>query len=215
MQAVRAPSVPLLVAALFCSTAALVCLAAGMTGFAPVAAICAAVVMAGELRRMSSGENDPDRVFFARLVHQAEAGRRLAIYDRETGLFAHWYVTLRGQEECTRAVRYGRRLGMLVVEPRAGAGRGEWDIKSRIGRWFQSELRVADIAGYLGNGRFVVLAPESGAVALAMLATRLRESIPNVEVGASALPEDGAAFQALWHSATARLSDREPRSRAA
>jgi hypothetical protein len=34
---------------------------------------------------------------------QAEAGRRLAIYDRQTGLLAYWYIRHRFEEEAARA----------------------------------------------------------------------------------------------------------------
>ncbi len=207
MKASRSPSVPLLVIALASATSALLFLAAGITTAAVVAAFGGAASMAIEFRRMTSAENDLDRVFFARLVEHAEAGRRLAIYDRDTGLFAHWYLALRGQEECARAARYGRKLSLLVIEPRADGARADWAIKSEIGRWFQTELRATDIAGYLGNGRYVILAPEADSTAIALLVERLREKVEHIDVGASAFPEDGVAFQQLWRSATSRLSD--------
>ena len=39
------------------------------------------------------------------LAKQVEEGRKLAIYDRETGLYAYWYLVLRGEDECARAPR--------------------------------------------------------------------------------------------------------------
>jgi GGDEF domain-containing protein len=213
MKASRSPSVPVLVAALVCSTGALAFLAAGITPLAVVAAVCAAACIASEFARMSLSANDADRRFFARLVEQAEAGRRLAIYDRDTGLFAHWYVALRGQEECARAERYGRKLSLLVIEPHADGAQTAWTTKSEIGRWFQTELRATDVAGYLGNGRYVVLAPETDSTAIATLVGRLREKIEHIDVGSSAFPEDGVAFQQLWRRAASRLP--EYRARAA
>ena len=40
-----------------------------------------------------------------RAVEEADRGRQLAIYDRDTGLMAKWYLILRCEEECYRAIR--------------------------------------------------------------------------------------------------------------
>ena len=50
-----------------------------------------------------------------KLTRQVEAGRKLVIYDQETGLLASWYLALRCEEECYRSRRYGRSLSLLVV----------------------------------------------------------------------------------------------------
>jgi GGDEF domain-containing protein len=212
VRASRSPSVSVLVVALAWSTSALISVAAGVTSFAVIAAFCSAVAMGIELARVFSSEKHTDDAVIARLVKQAEAGRRLAIYDRDTGLFAHWYMTLRGQEECARAARYERSLSLLVVEPRAESGRAHWTIRSEIGRWFQTELRATDIAGYVGNGRYVILAPEADSRAIDRLVARLREKVEHIDVGASAFPEDGVRFQQLWQRATARLPEHEARA---
>jgi hypothetical protein len=162
-----------------------------------------------ELARVFSSEKHTDDAVIARLVKQAEAGRRLAI---DTGLFAHWYMTLRGQEECARAARYERSLSLLVVEPRAESGRAHWTIRSEIGRWFQTELRATDIAGYAGDGRYVILAPEADSRAIDRLVARLREKVEYIDVGASAFPEDGARFKQLWQRAATRLPEHEARA---
>jgi GGDEF domain-containing protein len=201
-----------LVVALACSTSALMFVAAGTTSLAVVAAVCGATAMGIEFARVFSPENHTDPVAIARLVKQAEAGRRLAIYDRDTGLFAHWYMELRGQEECARAARYERNLSLLVIEPCAENGRADWAIKSEIGRWFQTELRATDIAGYVGNGRYVILAPEADPQAIDGLVARLREKVEHIDVGSSAFPEDGTRFQQLWRRATARLLEHGARA---
>jgi hypothetical protein len=212
VRASRSPSVSVLVVALAWSTSALISAAAGVTSFAVVAAVCSAAAIGIELARVFSSEKHTDDAVIARLVKQAEAGRRLAIYDRDTGLFAHWYMALRGQEECARAARYERSLSLLVVEPRTESGRAHWAIRSEIGRWFQTELRATDIAGYVGNGRYVILAPEADSQAIDGLVARLREKVEHVDVGSSAFPEDGVRFQQLWRHATARLPEHGARA---
>jgi hypothetical protein len=81
--------VPFLVVVLAWSTSALISVAAGVTLFAVVAAVCSAAAIGIELARVFSPKKHTDDAVIARLVKQAETGRRLAIYDRDTGLFAH------------------------------------------------------------------------------------------------------------------------------
>lgn len=212
MKASRSPSVSVLVVALAWSTSALISVAAGVTLFALVAAVLSVMAIGVEVVRAFLPENHTDEAVIARLVKQAEAGRRLAIYDRDTGLFAHWYMALRGQEECARAARYERSLSLLVVEPRGDGRRAHGAIQSEIGSWFQTELRATDIAGYVGNGRYVILAPEADTRAIARLASRLRERVEHIDVGSSAFPEDGVMFQQLWRCATARLLEHGARA---
>jgi hypothetical protein len=121
-------------------------------------------------------------------------------------------MALRGQEECARAARYARSLCLLVVEPCAESERAHWAIRSEIGRWFQTELRATDIAGYVGNGRYVVLAPEADSLAIDRLVARLREKVEHIDVGSSAFPEDGMMFQQLWRRAISQLPDRRARA---
>jgi len=205
------PSVGLLTLAAVCSTGALLLSASNSYLLAVAAATAAATAIAFEMLRMGPWQHDHTAIL-GRIFAQAQAGRRLAIYDRDSGLFAHWYMSLRGQEECARAARYERRLGLLMIEPRAATAGEEWALKSEIGRWMQTELRATDIAGYLGNGRYVVLAPEADPASIEKLIARLRARIPAVDAAYSAFPEDGVVFQQLWRGATTRLSARSARS---
>lgn len=202
----RRPSVGVLTLAAVCSTGALLLSAYGDDWLAVAAATAAFAAIAFEMLRMGPWEHDHTAII-GKLFAQAQAGRRLAIYDRDTGLFAHWYMSLRGQEECARAARYDRKLGLLMVEPRAATVAEEWAIKSDIGRWMQTELRATDIAGYLGNSRYVVLAPEADTIAIEKLIARLQTRVPQVEVGFTAFPDDGVTLQQLWRGATMRLTD--------
>jgi hypothetical protein len=206
----RQPSVPLLVIALLWSTAALVFVARDMASLAVFAAVCSAAAIAVECVRMCLAEAPTAPETLNRYIEQARSGRKLAIYDRDTGLFAHWYMTLRGQEECARAERYHRGLSMLIVEPRPASATAEWAVKGQIDRWVQTELRATDLAGYLGNSRYLILAPEADAAAGERLVSRLHDEVGQVDIGFSAFPQDGTAFQDLWDRANARLGGREP-----
>jgi GGDEF domain-containing protein len=201
----RQPSVAILMSALAAATAAVVLLRLELTAPSIAATSLAAAAIAVELVRVSLPQRHVSASLLARLVSQAQAGRKLAIYDRETGLFAHWYVGLRGQEEVARAARYTRKLSLLIIEPRTSTTAGEWAVKSEIGQWIQNELRASDIAGYLGNGRYIVLVPEANAAAIDGLIGRLRQRIPPVDIASSEFPDDGLSFEDLWRSATLRL----------
>jgi GGDEF domain-containing protein len=207
-RAERRPSAGVLTLAAVCSTGALLLSASGSDLLAVVAATAAFAAIASEMLRMGPWQHDHTAIL-GKIFAQAQAGRRLAIYDRDTGLFAHWYMSLRGQEECARAARYDRKLGLLMVEPHADTGAQEWALKAEIGRWMQTELRHTDIAGYLGNSRFVVLAPEADTLAIEKLVDRLRARIPDVDVGYTSFPDDGVTLQQLWRGATMRLADPE------
>lgn len=208
----RQPSVPVLVIALLWSTAALVFVARDITPLAVAAAVCSAGAMAVELVRMCLSQPSTDTETLARYIDQARSGRKLAIYDRDTGLFAHWYMTLRGQEECARAERYDRGLSMLIIEPRSASATAEWAVKGEIDRWIQTELRATDIAGYLGNSRYLILAPEADAAGGVRLVERLHTEVGQVDIGFSAFPEDGAVFQELWECAAKRLNGHQPKA---
>jgi hypothetical protein len=196
-----------LVAALACSTAALAFAAAGITPLAVAAALSGAMFIGIEVVRISALGPRADHPSAEKFVpHPASA--KLAIFDRDTGLFADWYIALRGQEECARAARYDRKFSLLIIEPCAENAAAEWVIKSEIGRWLQTELRATDIAGYLGNGRHIVIAPEADILAVERLIERLHEKVEHVDVGISAFPDDGVTFQQLWRRATARLPQR-------
>jgi hypothetical protein len=132
VRASRSPSVSVLVVALAWSTSALISVAAGVTSFAVIAAFCSAVAMGIELARVFSSEKHTDDAVIARLVKQAEAGRRLAIYDRDTGLFAHWYR----RSEARKSARAPRDTNEASAcwssnrAPKAGAPTGRSDLRS-------------------------------------------------------------------------------------
>lgn len=170
-------------------------------GFDALAAVCAAVFTGAAWRRRSD-VTDPGLI--TKLQDQVDAGRKLAIFERETGLFAHWYLELRGVEECTRAARYGHPLVLLLVE--CARGSEPWVVAGRITDWIRRETRAADIAGYVGNARFVVLMPETSPEQAALVLRRVR-ALSSVEAASSCFGDDGVSFEQLYTAASSRLGD--------
>ena len=141
----------------------------------------------------------------SRAADQAQTGRQLALYDRETGLFAPWFFGLRCPEECYRAVRYGRPLTLLLVEVWAEGD----EFSAAVGevvRVLQAGRR-SDVASHLGAGRFAVLLPETDAEGAEVLASRLRAFAPVIATGTSSHPYDGGNQEQLIAAATLRLAE--------
>ena len=86
----------------------------GLAGPAAIAAGGAAFAAGIDFLGRRVTRPAPERSQIEKFVNQ---GRKLAIYERDSGLFTHWYMELRGKEECDRAKRYSRDLAFLVVEP--------------------------------------------------------------------------------------------------
>jgi hypothetical protein len=144
-----------------------------------------------------------DRALVSKATENAESGRRLAIYERETGLLAHWYVTLRGKEECERAARYRRPIALLLTEiaPEADPRAVQAQLPHHLTRTF----RKVDIIGYLGNGRYVVLMPECDMAGARIAVGRFRDGLAGVDVGLAELPTDGTTYDQLYAVASQRL----------
>ena len=181
------------------------CLTSALTGsllgaaFAAVAAVLVLTTLALDYRRVSTADDEK----LQRAAEYAETGRRLAIYERETGLLAHWYVTLRGKEECERAARYRRPMALLLVE--IAAASDPKTMQEQLPQWLRQRFRGVDIIGYLGNGRYVVLMPETDLTPARQAASRLLGGLDGVDVGLSGLPVDGTTFEELYAAAAKRL----------
>ena len=146
-------------------------------------------------------------------TREAETGRRLAIHDRETGLFAYWYLQQRFEEEAQRATRYNHNLSLMVIEINSGNGFASRDA---LTAWLRQNIRVSDLPGHLGDGRYLVLMPETDAEAASILARRLQQDIGSeIAVGLSIYPEDGSTLSELQKLATHCLSLVRPSERVA
>lgn len=177
----------------------------------PIAAAGAAAVPAALtvvaillVLRLERREVPADRQLLTKVSRQADQGRKLVIYERETGLFAHWYLVLRCEEECKRAVRYERPLTLLLVEPASETG--AWDVNDAIVNWLRRQLRAADLPGYLGNARYVVLMPETTPAHAKRMCKRLLRDVAGSEVALSCFPQDGSTYEELYEAARDKLA---------
>jgi GGDEF domain-containing protein len=131
----------------------------------------------------------------------ASQGRRLAIYDRETQLYAYWYLQLRAEEEISRGKRNGRGvicLSMWAPNPPL--------IDALCGR-LRAGLRNHDLAAYLNNGHFVALLTETDAAGAQIVMDRLLASLDaGVTGGIACFPEDATTFDELLECAKARAA---------
>lgn len=129
----------------------------------------------------------------------ASQGRRLAIYDRATGLYAYWYLQLRATEEISRSQRHGR--GVFCVSIWAPTPTSIETMCERL----KAGLRDHDLAAYLNNGHFVALLTETDNAGATIVLKRL---IAGAEAGVSGamawFPEDGATFDDILECAKAR-----------
>jgi GGDEF domain-containing protein len=127
-----------------------------------------------------------------RANREAESGRRLAMYDRETGLFAHWYLAKRFEEEARRSERYSRPLTVITMEVR---GMQACEVQAELRDWLDQSLRSTDLASHLGGGRYLALLTETLLEEAASLAARLAGRFPEVEIGLGCFPEDGSKLE--------------------
>jgi len=169
---------------------------------AALAAASAVLLLAG-LAAGYRRRSPADQALLSKATENAEIGRRLAIYERETGLLAHWYVTLRGKEECERAARYRRPIALFLAEiaPEADPK----TIQGELPHQLTKNFRKVDIIGYLGNGRYVVLMPEADMAGARLAASRFRESLKGVDIALAELPTDGTTYDQLYAVASQRL----------
>ena len=149
---------------------------------------------------------ETDKALFERARSHAEEGRKLAIYDREMGHLAYWYLELRCGEECDRAKRYAYPFTVLVLEPASSAD--GWTVCERLSAWLTKNARSADSVGYLGNGRFTLLMPYTEEKGCGEFLTRLYAELPGVEDGVSSFPQDGLTLDALIAAAVQQLGSR-------
>ena len=174
----------------------------GLTAIAAYAAGVAALLVSIDFVYRRAARPHPMRTQAEKFVN---SGRKLAIYERDTGLFAHWYLELRGNEEADRAKRYARPLSVLVIEPARAAAGEEWATQQALCNWLARELRQSDIAGYLGNGRCVIIMPEADGAAVGHVIRRLKNEGYAADIGLAVHPTDGDTYDVLYRTAAAQL----------
>ncbi len=159
------------------------------------------VSAASQLRQRPSA----DVALLEQAVGRADVGRKLVIYERETGLFAHWYIALRCDEECQRATRYQHNFTLITVEPSPESD--AWTVQEAIATWLREHLRTTDLAAYVGNAGYVVLMPETPTAGAEVVAGRLRSGVEGAQVGVASSPEDAGDFEQLLAAARNRLAE--------
>ena len=126
---------------------------------------------------------------------EAESGRRLAMFDRQTGLFAYWYLQRRFEEEAHRAERYSTPLTVMLIEVKTDEG---FRTRDEVTAWLQHELRSTDLASHLGDGRYLAVLTETGHEVASSIAARAIERFPDMlAIGVGSWPEDGASLREL------------------
>jgi hypothetical protein len=192
----------LAIAAIVLAGSAAALSAVGLAGPAALAAGGAAFSAGIDFLWRRATRPAPERAHIEKFVSQQ--GRKFPIYERETGLFTHWYLELRGKEECDRAARYQRELAFLVIEPSREDG-DQLNTLRTLQVWLTKHLRHTDIAGYLGNGRFLIIMPEADGEAATQLIRRLKTEGYATDVGLSCYPFDGKTYDDLYKAASAQL----------
>jgi GGDEF domain-containing protein len=136
-------------------------------------------------------------------------GERLAIYDRETGLLAYWYFSLRMEEEVVRCGRYGQTFSLLLLE--AQTGRWASDDEKALFKMLGDSFRDSDLVAHLGNLRFIVLMTSTDAPGAMVVQERLEadEQFRDISVGLASFPADGENSEQLLAAlgASADLAD--------
>lgn len=197
------PIVASAASAVVAALAVVLAIAEGPTIVAPVATVAALFALWAAVLRLKQDQPRTSTAVLEKAAQHAEEGRKLVIYERETGLFAHWYITLRCDEEAYRANRYDQPLTVVAIEP--GPNSDTWALQKQIADWLRRELRKADLAAYVGNGRYVVLMPQVGESAAGKVAARLRRDLEGVETGLASYPNDGSTFDELAAAACGGL----------
>jgi len=139
-----------------------------------------------------------------RATTEASNGRRLAMYDRGTGLYAPWYMEQRFAEELLRCKRYNLRMSAMLVE-------GPSALMTQLGDptadWIRRNIRGCDFAASLADGRYLLLLPEADMDGADQLRGRLLAEFPGCRIGMAVYPEDGKSYSELRDAAESQLED--------
>lgn len=119
------------------------------------------------------------------------------------GLVTYWYLARRCDDECYRAARYRRPLTLLVVRVPEGPEMAQTEKELR--NWMRSNVRLSDIAAYLGERVYGLLLPETDIEGAKGLERRLRVAFPKAQTTVSEHPDHGRNLETLLSSALAVL----------
>lgn len=124
------------------------------------------------------------------LGRQADRLAQLSITDALTGLHNARALEERLRHELARSTRYRQPLSLLlidldglkVINDRLGHDAGDRALR-HIAVVIQSQLRFSDLGARWGGDEFALLAPNTGAMAAAALAERVRSLVANDPAG--------------------------------
>jgi PleD family two-component response regulator len=160
-------------------------------------------------QRPKPGDDERHDYDLDEVKEAAAQARRLAIYDRATGLFAYWYLQLRAAEELSRAQRHGKSVVCSSIWAPTQPLIDDMCVRLRAG------LRDHDLAAYLHNGHFVLLLTDTDDAGAEIVLKRLLADVPEVSAAGASFPADGATFDELLECAKARAGGREAASEGA
>ena len=177
---------------------------AALAGHPVIAAAFAAPALAALAAAawISKGRQS-EGAFTQRLQRQVEQGRRLAIYDHDTGLFAEWYLAMRLDEECSRAVRYADPLSVILVAVEPSADR--MTDEARVLEAIRVKLRAVDLAGCLATARYLLVLPHTDTAGANVLLERLRD-LATFDAAVAEFPVDGNSATELYAATEGRLA---------
>lgn len=115
---------------------------------------------------------------------RGDRDRRRPTLDRETGLLASWYFTLRVDEEIRRATRYGQVFTIVMI---AASGSHLQRVAAEA---VTGALRATDLAGVTASGVALLLTHTSAAGADIVI-ERLASLLPGAVIRSAAFPADG------------------------
>jgi len=195
--------VPLVGAALVL-TAALASRPLSWTVAGPLLAVAISGALLAVRRVSLTAPRLPDKDTVRLMSELRDHGRRLAIYDRETGLYAYWYLNLRASEEIERARRYGETFAVLLVE--AARGRLSQHEERHLFSVLSRQFRRTDLVAHVGSLRFLVLLTNTDQAGSDVVVERLRSGFGpgEIEVNVALYPEDGADWPSLLASLNAQ-----------
>ena len=173
-------------------------------GYALIAAAMSAPALATLAASIWASRRRPrEGAFTARLERQVEQGKRLAIYDHETGLFAEWYLAMRLDEECGRAGRYSQELSVILIAVEPSEDR--MTDEARVLEAIRVKLRAVDLAGCLGTARYLLVLPHTDSAGAEVLLGRLRE-LATFDAAIAQFPADGNSATELYAATEGRLA---------
>lgn len=137
----------------------------------------------------------------SRALELAAQGRRAAIYERRTGLYAFWYLQLRVDEELIRAARNGTSLYCLSVWTENPE---QLDLLVTSAR---ECIRPYDLAAYLDNGHVALILLDATSVVAHVVMHRVVVAAgEGLDAGVSCSPVDGNTLAELLERAKARAA---------